>query len=130
MKIDSYKLDMCIFELEYGSRGMVSTRCDIYSYGIMLMEAFTRKKPTDEMFTEDLSLKNWVYGSLSNTPNEIVDPTLLRVEEFQFKQKFQCISSILELALNCTTESPEERMDIRAILVKLNKIKHQCLKVF
>ncbi|KAG8367032.1 hypothetical protein BUALT_Bualt16G0030200 [Buddleja alternifolia] len=28
---------------EYGLEGSVSTRCDCYSYGIMVMETFTRK---------------------------------------------------------------------------------------
>ncbi|XP_019158547.1 PREDICTED: receptor kinase-like protein Xa21 [Ipomoea nil] len=114
---------------EYGSRGMVSTRCDVYSYGIMLMEVFTRKRPSNEMFSGDLSLKSWVYNSLSSTPELIVDSTLLRAEELQFSQKLQCISTILELALNCTVESPEERVDIRVVLTKLNKIKRQLLTI-
>ncbi|KAK2972162.1 hypothetical protein RJ640_029200 [Escallonia rubra] len=36
--------------IEYGLGGSVSTSCDVYSYEIMLMETFTGKKPTDEMF--------------------------------------------------------------------------------
>ncbi|KAK2984315.1 hypothetical protein RJ640_002693, partial [Escallonia rubra] len=35
---------------EYGLGGSVSTSCDVYSYEIILMETFTRKKLTDEMF--------------------------------------------------------------------------------
>ncbi|XP_031116735.1 probable LRR receptor-like serine/threonine-protein kinase At3g47570 [Ipomoea triloba] len=92
---------------EYGSNGMVSTKCDIYSYGIMLMEVFTKRKPNDEIFTGDLSLRSWVSNSLSHTLDEIVDPTLMRPEESEFRQKLQCISSILELSLSCTIESPE-----------------------
>ena len=36
----------------------------MYSYDILLMETFTRKNPTDETFTEEMSLKCWVKQSL------------------------------------------------------------------
>ncbi|GLT44750.1 hypothetical protein SLA2020_186300 [Shorea laevis] len=45
---------------EYGSLGMVSTKGDVYSYGILVMETFTRRKPTDKIFTGEMSLK--VFG--------------------------------------------------------------------
>ncbi|XP_031100196.1 LRR receptor-like serine/threonine-protein kinase EFR isoform X1 [Ipomoea triloba] len=115
---------------EYGSSGMVSTKADIYSYGIMLMEVFTKRKPNDEMFEGDLTLKRWVSNSLSNNLDEILDPTLLKHEKLQFRQNMQCISSILELALDCTIESPNERMDIGGVLAKLNKTRHQFLTIF
>ncbi|KAK2642484.1 hypothetical protein Ddye_024247 [Dipteronia dyeriana] len=35
---------------EYGLEGIVSARGDVYSFGILMMESFTRKKPTDNMF--------------------------------------------------------------------------------
>ena len=53
-------------QAEYGSDGIVSIKRDVYSYGILLMEVFARKKPMDEMFTGDLTLKTWVE-SLSNS---------------------------------------------------------------
>lgn len=43
-----------------GSKGTVSGRSDGRSYGILLMETFMRKKPTDEMFPGAMSLKKWV----------------------------------------------------------------------
>ena len=42
---------------EYGFEGKVSTKGDIYSFGILLLEVITRKKPTDEMFNADMSLR-------------------------------------------------------------------------
>ncbi|GMP36408.1 hypothetical protein CsSME_00008547 [Camellia sinensis var. sinensis] len=46
---------------EYGSEGRVSTNGDIYSYGVMLLETFTRKKPTDEMFSVEINLRQWSW---------------------------------------------------------------------
>ena len=51
--------------IEYGREGRVSTNGDVYSFGIMLMETFTEKKPTDEIFNEEMTLKQWVNDWLS-----------------------------------------------------------------
>ncbi|XP_015160994.1 probable LRR receptor-like serine/threonine-protein kinase RPK1 [Solanum tuberosum] len=40
---------------EYGLDGLVYIKCDVYSYEIMLLETFTRRKPSE--FEGDLSLK-------------------------------------------------------------------------
>ncbi|KAG9152774.1 hypothetical protein Leryth_025538 [Lithospermum erythrorhizon] len=51
---------------EYGSEGLVSRAVDVYSFGILLMETFTGKKPSDEMFTDNLNLKDWVHKYFLN----------------------------------------------------------------
>ncbi|KAK9227116.1 hypothetical protein WN943_012165 [Citrus x changshan-huyou] len=47
---------------EYGSSGVVST--------------FTEKKPTDEVFAGEMSLKRWVEETSADTVNEAVDANL------------------------------------------------------
>ncbi|XP_019176833.1 PREDICTED: receptor kinase-like protein Xa21 isoform X2 [Ipomoea nil] len=113
---------------EYGSTGIVSTQCDIYSFGIVLMETFSRKRPTDEAFGEDMSLRSWISNSLPHHVLQVVDPNLLGEEDIDFTVKLQCVSSILELALNCAMESPEKRLNMTDIVAKLNGIKHQFLR--
>ncbi|CAN4105616.1 unnamed protein product [Withania somnifera] len=108
---------------EFGLEGLVSTRCDIYSYGIMLMETFTRKKPTDEFFTENSSLREWIRQSWPHEMDEIIDPELMIPEEKNKTGKVQCLSSIMELALSCTADLPKERLNIKHVLAQLKNIR-------
>ncbi|XP_057803814.1 receptor kinase-like protein Xa21 [Salvia miltiorrhiza] len=99
---------------EYGLEGLVSTRCDVYSYGVMLIETFTRKRPSDDMFCGDMSLKRWVELSLSEIPDEVIDANLvMNLEEEMIGKNMQCVSSILELALKCSADSPGDRINMK-----------------
>ncbi|XP_047307295.1 receptor kinase-like protein Xa21 [Impatiens glandulifera] len=105
---------------EYGSEGMVSTSGDVYSYGIMLMETLTGKKPTEEMFSEIISLREWVNESYKrNSVLEVIDATLIVLG------KEDCCSSIIQVALNCSADGPGERITMKEVVLILSKIKQK-----
>ena len=108
---------------EYGREGKVSRKGDVYSYGIMLMEAFTKKKPTDDIFIGDMSLRRWVGESLNRSIMEVVDHDLLLGEDVHFPAREQCLLSILSLAINCTIDLPENRINIKNVGTRLTKIR-------
>ncbi|KAH6763904.1 hypothetical protein C2S51_015153 [Perilla frutescens var. frutescens] len=110
---------------EYGLQGVVSTKCDVYSYGIMLMETFTRKRPSDDMFAGDLSLRSWVENSFPESSDQVIDVNLLNPEERNLEKKVECVSSVLKLGLKCTSEFSGERINMKEALAELHKIKHQ-----
>ena len=108
--------------IEYGSEGRVSTKGDIYSYGIILLEMITRKKPTDEIVVGELGMRQWI-ASLRDQM-EVVDDGLLRIEDGRDVTALQTIlSSILELGLRCSEELPNGRLDIKDVVARVNKIK-------
>ena len=98
----------------------MSTRGDIYSYGIMLLEMLTRKKPTDDMFVGELNLRQLVKASIPYKIMEVIDGNLLRTEQSD-------VLVIMELGLECSRELSEERIGIKDVIIKLNKIKSQML---
>ncbi|CAN6694886.1 unnamed protein product [Malus baccata var. baccata] len=116
---------------EFGMEGSVSTRGDVYSFGIVLMETFTKRKPTDEMFVGEMDLKQWIADSLfpDAAIGEVVDADILEAEEDgDFVSRKDCLSSVMRLALACTAALPGERINMKDAAITLTKIKTKYLK--
>ena len=57
--------------------GKASIEADVYSYGILLLEMFLGKRPTNDMFKDGLNLHNFAKMALPEKLVQIVDPILL-----------------------------------------------------
>ncbi|CAI9771394.1 unnamed protein product [Fraxinus pennsylvanica] len=96
---------------------------DVYSYGIMLMETFSKKKPTDDMFVGEFTMRRWVFESFPDAIIHIVDVDLVHAAEDNIRAKERCFGSIMKLALECTADLSEERLNMKDVLTRLKKIK-------
>ncbi|XP_038992130.1 probable LRR receptor-like serine/threonine-protein kinase At3g47570 [Hibiscus syriacus] len=63
---------------EYAMGSKLSTKGYVYSHGILLLEMFTGKRPTHDMFEEDFSIHNFVAAALPDRVTEIIDPIYTR----------------------------------------------------
>ncbi|KAH9313642.1 hypothetical protein KI387_022269, partial [Taxus chinensis] len=96
---------------EYAVTGRVTTKVDVFSFGVVLMELITGRKALDETQPEEsMHLVTWfrrVYLS-RDTFRKAIDPVLGEITD----ETFQGICTVAELAGHCTVREPSQRPDM------------------
>ncbi|CAI9784375.1 unnamed protein product [Fraxinus pennsylvanica] len=78
-------------------------------YGVMLMETFTNKKPTDDKLVAEFTMRRWVFESF---PVHIVDVDLVNAVEDDIRAEESFFKSVMGLAIECTVDLSEERLNM------------------
>ncbi|XP_022746479.1 putative receptor-like protein kinase At3g47110 [Durio zibethinus] len=110
---------------EYGMGGPTSPQGDIYSYGILLLEMITGKRPTYDLFHDGLSLHNFCKMALPEQLEEILDVRLLQqINETNIDGEiWECLVSFTRVGVACSIDAPVERMKIEDAITELHAIK-------
>ncbi|KAI3903037.1 hypothetical protein MKW92_024819, partial [Papaver armeniacum] len=124
----------------YGQGRKPSTRGDVYSFGIMLLEMFTGRSPTHEGFNGGISLVKWVESVYPSDILQVLDPQLQMLHQTSspiimngvtrtssnFEDKIiehGFFISTIGVGLSCAVDAPEMRITVREALQRLKKIR-------
>ena len=101
-------------DINYGfyltATGRVTTKVDVYAFGVVLMEIITGRKALDDSVPDERShLVTWFRRVLINKENipKSIDPILDPDEE-----TMDSIYKVAELAGHCTAREPYQRPDM------------------
>ncbi|PON95492.1 Mitogen-activated protein kinase kinase kinase [Trema orientale] len=95
---------------EYAATGRVTTKVDVYAFGVVLMEILTGRKALDDTVPDERShLVTWFRRVLINKESipKAIDQTLEPDEE-----TMESIYRVAELAGHCTAREPYQRPDM------------------
>ncbi|KAM1197321.1 hypothetical protein ACFX2I_008927 [Malus domestica] len=105
------------------SRSKFTQKCDVYSFGIVLLEILTGRLPDEGLENGGKGLESLVRKTFRDERplSEIIDPVLLQ-EVYAKKQ----VVEAFHIALNCTELDPELRPRMKTVSESLDRLKLQC----
>ncbi|CAM0947201.1 unnamed protein product [Alopecurus aequalis] len=124
---------------ELAFMGRASRKSDVFSFGIILLEVFTGKRPTNPMFGGESNLRQWVLQSFPAKLIDVLDVKLRQGEQTSqaFHQQTSTTSpssssiayngnflvSTFEMGLECSSGSPDQRPSMGDVVMRLKSIK-------
>ncbi|CAI9273683.1 unnamed protein product [Lactuca saligna] len=117
---------------EYGVGSEMTSSGDVYSFGILLLEVITGKRPTDDIFSKGLSLHKFAHMGMPDHVNDVIDDELLNFLQedaiatqstLAYSKKVEkCMALTVKIGVSCSMDSPPQRMHIKNVVHELQHI--------
>ncbi|GMP25000.1 hypothetical protein CsSME_00002067 [Camellia sinensis var. sinensis] len=105
---------------ENGYSTQLTEKCDVYSYGVILLELVCRRLPVDPCFEEGLDIVSWVRKNLQKK-----DESFWFLDEevgfWDVNEQWKAVK-LLDLALQCTEQVAQSRPSMRDVVGSLTKL--------
>ncbi|KAL3634064.1 Receptor-like protein kinase 7 [Castilleja foliolosa] len=110
---------------EYGYTNKVNEKSDLYSFGVVLMELITGKRPIEPEFGENKDIVDWVLGNLK-TKESVLSMVDLAIDEIYRESAIK----VLKVAILCTARLPNLRPTMRNVVHMLEEAQpSQCVSI-
>ncbi|XWS47043.1 hypothetical protein CRYUN_Cryun14cG0119400 [Craigia yunnanensis] len=105
---------------EYGYTLKVDEKIDIYSFGVVLLELLTGKRPLDPELGESVDIVEWIRRKVGDNKalEEALDPNLGNCKHIQEEMLL-----VVRIALLCTAKQPKDRPSMRDVITMLGEAK-------
>lgn len=103
---------------EYAYTMKVTEKCDIYSYGVVLLELLTGKAPVQPI-DQGGDLVTWVRNFIRNSNNSLTPEILDNKLDLSEGSVVEHMITVLKIGLMCTSMSPFDRPQMRQVVVML-----------
>ncbi|CAN8267524.1 unnamed protein product [Cochlearia groenlandica] len=113
---------------EYGMGGKISIHGDVYSFGILLLEIFSGKRPTDELFEGNFTIQRYIKSTLLGKVVDAADESMIHKGLRIGFPIVECLRLVFEVGLRCCEESPTNRLAISEAVKQLISIKERFFK--
>ncbi|CAA7033121.1 unnamed protein product [Microthlaspi erraticum] len=113
---------------EYGMGKRASIHGDVYSFGVLLLEIVSGRRPTDVLVTEGSSLHEFMKLHYPNSLEGIIQQALFRWKpqgkpEICEKLWREVILEMIELGLVCTQYNPSTRPNMLDVAHEMGRLK-------
>lgn len=107
---------------EYMQSGRATEKTDVYSFGVLVLEIISRKRPTDSSFIEKgLNIVGWLnFLVAEDRRREMIDRNCEGVQ-------LESLDALIAVAIRCVSSCPEDRPTMhRAVQILESEVMTPC----
>lgn len=113
---------LVISDTETGFSTRLSEKCDVYSYGVVVLELLCRRLPVDPSFEDGVDIVRWIKSNLQNSDEWIPLDCLDEEIWYWVEDEKAKALKLLDLAISCTQSACEARPSMREVVRILLKL--------